>query len=170
MRGTSRARSVKKSNSVRVREEGPTEMGDQWLDEFIPYRLYRTTARLNAKLLSKLRGLRINPARWRVLSVLKAYGPLSIGEIAEATLTEQPTISRVVAQLEKEQRVLRRMSAKDSRVAEISLTRHGVDTFNQIVPAALQHQELALRGISSKELAALMAILGKIEHNIQLYE
>jgi DNA-binding MarR family transcriptional regulator len=169
MRGAPRSRNIKKSKVSRA-ADAASEMGDQWLDSFIPYRLYRTTARLNAKLLSKLRVLRINPARWRVLSVLKAYGPLSIGEIAEATLTEQPTVSRVVAQLEKEGRVVRRLSAEDSRVAEISLTKQGVDTFNQIVPAALQHQELALRGISQKDLAALVAILSKIENNIQLYE
>lgn len=166
MRGAQKSRVARRGKSGRA-GNGEAEMGDQWLDDFIPYRLYRATTRLNAKLLSRLRALRINPARWRVLSVLKAYGPLSIGEIAEATLSEQPTVSRVVAQLEKEERVVRRLSAEDSRVAEISLTRQGVDAFNQIVPTALKHQELAFRDVSQKDIAALVAILNKIENNIQ---
>lgn len=170
MRGTLNSLSVKKNKTGRAAKQGDPEMGDKWLDSFIPYRLYRATTKLNAKLLSRLRALRINPARWRVLSVLKAYGPLSIGEIAEATLTEQPAVSRVVAQLEKEERVMRRSSEADSRVAEISLTRQGVEAFNQIVPSALKHQELAFRDISQKDIAALVAILNKIESNIQLYE
>jgi MarR family transcriptional regulator, organic hydroperoxide resistance regulator len=169
MRGAQKSRGGKKSKSSRA-GGGNAEMGDQWLDDFIPYRLYRATTKLNAKLLSRLRALRINPARWRVLSVLKAYGPLSIGEIAEATLSEQPTVSRVVAQLEKEERVVRRLSAEDSRVAEISLTKQGVDAFNQIVPTALKHQELAFRDVSQKDIAALMTLLNKIESNLQLYE
>lgn len=166
MRVAQKSRGARRSKSGRA-GNGGAEMGDQWLDDFIPYRLYRATTKLNAKLLSRLRTLRINPARWRVLSVLKAYGPLSIGEIAEATLSEQPTVSRVVAQLEKEERVVRRLSAEDSRVAEISLTRQGVDAFNQIVPTALKHQELAFRDVSQKDIAALVAILNKIENNIQ---
>jgi DNA-binding MarR family transcriptional regulator len=144
--------------------------GDNWLDAFIPYRLYRATAKLNGKLLTRLRSLRINPSRWRVLSVLKAYGALSIGEIAQATLTEQPTVSRVVAQLEKEGRVLRRSSARDSRVVQISLTQQGIDAFNQIATTALKHEELAFRDISRKEIALLLAILDQIEDNMQASE
>lgn len=147
-----------------------TEDADRWLDSFIPYRLYRVTNKLNAKLLNRLRTQRINPSQWRVLSVLKAYGALSIGGIVDATLMEQPTVSRVVAQLEKEERVTRRLSAADSRVAEISLTKQGIDAFNQIVPSALKHQELAFRDISQKDIATLVTILNKIESNFQLYE
>ena len=47
------------------------------------------------------------------------YGPMSIGGIVETTLMEQPTTSRVVAQLEREGHVGRRLSDRDSRVAEI---------------------------------------------------
>ncbi len=50
----------------------------------------------------------MSSSQWRVISVLKAYGALSIGEIVEATLMEQPTISRVVARLEKTDLVARR--------------------------------------------------------------
>jgi DNA-binding MarR family transcriptional regulator len=147
-----------------------SESADRWLDAFIPYRLYRVTSRVNARLLSRLRAQRINPSQWRVLSVLKAYGSLSIGGIVDATLMEQPTVSRVVAQLEREGRVMRRLSATDSRVAEISLTPGGLAAFNQIVPAALKHQELAFRDIQQKDIAALVAILSRIESNIQTYE
>ena len=55
------------------------EAGDNWIEGFVPYRLYRVTNRLNAKLLGKLKSLRINPSQWRVLSVLKAYGTLNMG-------------------------------------------------------------------------------------------
>ena len=70
------------------------DSGDNWIEAFVPYRLYRATNRLNAKLLGKLKSQRINPSQWRVLSVLRAYGTLNIGQIAEVTLMEQPTVSR----------------------------------------------------------------------------
>jgi DNA-binding MarR family transcriptional regulator len=98
---------------------------------------------------------------------LKAYGALSIGEIVEATLMEQPTISRVVSRLEKNDLVARRSSTRDSRMALISLTAAGAEVFKQIVPAAMRHQELALEGIPRKEIAQLVATLERIEQNIE---
>lgn len=144
--------------------------GDRWLDTYIPYRLYCATAKLNGKLLSRLRASRINPARWRVLGVLRAYGSLSVGQIAEATLTEQPTVSRVVAQLEREGRVRRRLSTEDSRVTRISLTRQGVEAFNQIAPTALRHEALAIRGLSKDEISTLLALLDQVEDNIRAHD
>ncbi|MGH8138955.1 MAG: MarR family winged helix-turn-helix transcriptional regulator [Steroidobacteraceae bacterium] len=144
--------------------------GDRWLDGFIPYRLYRATRKLGARLHTRLRALRISPSQWRVLSVLKAFGDLSIGEIVEATLMEQPTISRVVARLERDGRVKRRLSSRDSRMALISLTASGVEAFKQIIPAALRHQDEALQGVGRKEIARLVATLEKIERNIESHD
>jgi DNA-binding MarR family transcriptional regulator len=83
---------------------------------------------------------------------------------------EQPTISRVVARLEKNGLVTRRASTRDSRMALISLTAPGVEVFKQIIPAALRHQELALNGIGRKEIAQVVATLDKIEENIESSE
>jgi DNA-binding MarR family transcriptional regulator len=79
-------------------------------------------------------------------------------------------VSRVVARLERAGKVTRRPSARDSRVAEISLTAAGVEAFNQIVPAALRHQELAFRDISAREIAQLVATLKRVESNIEATE
>jgi DNA-binding MarR family transcriptional regulator len=141
--------------------------GDLWLDSFFPYRLYRASKKLQLRLQTRLRAMRMSPSQWRVISVLKAYGALSIGEIVEATLMEQPTISRVVSRLEKNGLVTRRPSTRDSRMALISLTTPGVEMFKQIIPAALRHQELALSGIGRKEIALVVATLERIEQNIE---
>lgn len=143
--------------------------GDQWLQNYIPYLLYRATNKLNSRLLTRLRQMKINPSQWRVLSVLKAYGTLSVSEIVEHTLMEQPTVSRVVAQLEQEGRVIRAASAADSRVTRVTLTDAGIEAFNAIIPAALRHQELALQQLTPEEIKTLTEILSKIESNIELY-
>ncbi len=144
-----------------------TRTGDLWLDSFFPYRLYRASKKLQLRLHARLRTLRMSSSQWRVISVLKAYGALSIGEIVEATLMEQPTISRVVSRLEKNGMVARRSSTRDSRMALISLTNAGLDAFKQIIPTAMRQQELALDGIARKEIAQLIATLEKIESNIE---
>ncbi len=144
-----------------------TRTGDLWLDNFFPYRLYRASKKLQLRLQTRLRALRMSSTQWRVISVLKAYGALSIGEIVAATLMEQPTISRAVSRLERSGLVARRPSTRDSRMTLISLTGAGLEAFRQVIPAAMRHQELALEGIGRKEIAQLIATLEKIEDNIE---
>jgi MarR family transcriptional regulator, organic hydroperoxide resistance regulator len=154
------------AGSGRARRAEPNVTANRWLDDFVPYQLYRVTNKLNARLLKRLKSMRINSSQWRVLSVLRAYGPMSIGGIVETTLMEQPTTSRVVAQLERVGHVRRKLSDRDSRVAEISITAAGLQAFEGIVPAALKHQSLAFQNVSAKETAQLVETLRKIENNI----
>ena len=149
------------------RSERRVPTGDQWLDGFFPYRLYRASEKLQLRLQARLRAHHMSTSEWRVISVLKSYGAMSIGEIVEATLMEQPTSSRVVARLEKNGLVSRRASTRDSRMALISLSPAGLEVFKQIIPAALRHQELALAGIARKEVAQVIATLEKLEENIE---
>lgn len=163
--GTARAGAAKGRRPASAQRQAGIE-ANYWLDDFLPYRLYRVTNKLNARLLTRLKKMRINASQWRVLSVLRAYGAMSIGRIVETTLMEQPTTSRVVAQLERLGHVQRRPSDLDSRVAEISITAAGLEAFESIVPAALKHQSLAFENTSPKEIALLVDILKRIEHNI----
>lgn len=144
--------------------------GNNWLDDYLPYQLYRLTNRLNQRLQARLRSQGVKPSRWRVLSVLRSRGTLTIGKIADHTLMEQPTVSRVIIQLEKEGLATRQVSAGDSRATEVSLTPAGIRKLDAIVTTAHHHQQEALAGLSPAELDTLRAILGRIEQNIDLHQ
>jgi DNA-binding MarR family transcriptional regulator len=141
--------------------------GDRWLDAYKPYLIYRVAAKLSARTSAQLKPLHMNITRWRVISVLKSHGSLSINGIAKATHVEQPTMSRVVAQLEREGLVARsRIPGLDSRISKIHLTTQGVDIFNRVLPSALMHERIAFLDIGNKEIASFLATLAKIEKNI----
>ena len=140
--------------------------GNKWLDGFVPYQVYRITNGLNQRLRSRLRRLHINISRWRVLSVLRAFGTLTVNEIAELAVMEQPTVSRTVSQLVRDGLVSRASSKRDSRFVEISMTADGQRAFQEIYPIALEHQTTALRGFSAKEIATLSGYLHRIQDNI----
>ena len=141
--------------------------GDHWLDDYVPYRLYRVTHKLNSRLLTRLRDTKLSPSKWRVLSVLRASGTLSLTGIVEQTLMRQPTVSRVVARLEREGRVVREPSRQDSRVVRVRLTAKGMQTFAEVVPTALRHQSIALEGVPRRDLDVLVRVLERIERNIE---
>lgn len=144
--------------------------GDKWLRSFIPYLLYRTSNQLNQRIRSRLRESGVNLARWRVLAVLRAYGELNLGQIVELTVMQQPSISRVVTQLEREGLARRKISRKDSRVVNVSLTAAGEKAFREIYPTAQKHQERALQGFTKKEINTLTSFLRRIQDNIEADE
>jgi len=144
--------------------------GDKWLRNFVPYLMYRITNQLTRRIRSRLRKSGINITRWRVLAVLRAYGKLSLGRIVELTVMEQPSVSRVVTQLEREGLVKRKVSTEDSRVVHVSLTRAGDKAFQTIYPTAERHQEGALSGFSRKEINTLKSYLHRIQENIEAEE
>ena len=144
--------------------------GDRWLQNFIPYLIYRITNQLNQRLRGRLRKSGINISRWRVLSVLRARGELTLGRIVDLTAMDQPAVSRVVAQLEQEGLALRAVSTKDSRFVNVNLTPAGEQAFQDIYPAAQRHQERALSGFSKKEIASLKSFLRRIQENIRADE
>ncbi len=143
------------------------QAGDRWLDGFVPYQLYRISNSLNQRLRSRLRRGSMSLSRWRVLAVLRAFGTLSINEIAELTVMEQPTVSRTVSHLVRDGLVDRRAAQQDSRFMEVSLTPAGHRTFENIYPVAVAHQTTALEGFSDSEIDALRTFLRRIQTNLE---
>lgn len=140
--------------------------GDNWLDGFVPYQIYRITNSLNQRLRARLRRLPMSLSRWRVLGVLQANGTLTINAIADLAAMEQPTVSRTVTQLVRQKLVSRRAASTDSRFSEVSLTRAGQEAFEAIHPIATEHQTVALRGFNKSEIRTLRAYLQRIQDNI----
>jgi DNA-binding MarR family transcriptional regulator len=149
-------------------DPGDMETGNGWLSDFTPYLLYRVVNRLNNRLLARLKSLDVSPSQWRVLSVLRSHGTLTIGKIVEYTLMEQSTVSRVIDQLEKDKFARRRAAAEDSRMIQVLLTREGVDAFEKILPAALRHEKIAMEGFTAREISTLKGYLVRLENNITI--
>jgi DNA-binding MarR family transcriptional regulator len=64
-------------------------------------------------------------AQWRALSVLRADGPMRVGELARASRTTQPGMTRLVGQLEELGLVEKQADPADSRASVISATDAG---------------------------------------------
>jgi DNA-binding MarR family transcriptional regulator len=88
--------------------------------------------RLHAAAIRLLRALRrqdaatgVGPARLSALSVIVFRGPLTLGALAEAEQVRPPTMSRIVAGLEREGYVRRATDAADRRRAHLHATAAG---------------------------------------------
>ncbi|HWU01782.1 MAG TPA: MarR family winged helix-turn-helix transcriptional regulator [Novosphingobium sp.] len=158
---------MEQGDTVTARVEGADSGdGNNWLAGSLPYKIYRVSSLMNLRLQGRLKAKGINLSQWRVLSVLRSCGRISMGQIVEQTLMEQPTISRVIAQLQQDGLVMREASSEDSRVSLISLSPSGLAMFDDIAPQAARHQATALEGFGPDDVATLVRLLSHIEDNI----
>jgi DNA-binding MarR family transcriptional regulator len=97
------------------------------------------------------------------LSVIVFGGPLSLGALARAEQVRPPTISRVVAQLERRGLVRREADAEDGRVQRVRATPKG----RRVLEAGRARRVASLAAL----LAALApADLAALERSAQLIE
>lgn len=137
---------------------------NKWLQRFLSDHLHQLNNQLSRRLRSRLRKEGINISRWRVLMVLQVYRKLDAVDIADLTVMEQPSVRRILVQLEQKGLVKRNIQQEG---AHFVLTAAGEKAFKHIYSAAIGYQELALRGFSRAEGDAFIGFLQRIRANIE---
>jgi DNA-binding MarR family transcriptional regulator len=126
--------------------------------------------RLHSAAIHLLRRLRkqddragISAARLSALSVVVFAGPVTMGQLADAEQVAPPTMTRLVAAMERDGLVDRRPDAEDGRVAWIHASPKGI----RILHAARERRVATLAAdvaaLDPAERALLAAAAGAIE-------
>jgi DNA-binding MarR family transcriptional regulator len=134
-------------------------------DRFLPYLINRTATQINRRLLDILEQHGLTLTHWRVLAFLSRQDDLSIGELAQATMTEQSTLSRSLRSLEERGYVRRRGSSTDTRAVHVHLEAKGRKIFESILDPALELEAIYMAGISPRDQQTLRRLLLKVLAN-----
>ena len=143
------------------REESPVPL------EMLPYLMNRVTSRANQLWVKTLREHGLTVGRWQVLSVLSRFDGSRIGTIADLSGGEQPAVSRVIDQMERDGLVSRRPSLQDSRAVEVWITARGREVFTNLMPEADAFVQRMLRNLSAAEVRQLSGLLERIFSDLQ---
>ena len=148
-------------------ENLPTELvTGSPLEDYLPYQLFRIVNRLTLNLKNDLRPAKMTLARWRTLSVLNAEDGRSMGELSAYMVVEQPALSRIVDQMERDQLVTRRHASSDNRIVRVFLTSEGRRMFRDIRPLELHHYAQLIDGLEPGELQQFEKLLHLLWQNI----
>ena len=133
----------------------------------------RAADRLHSAAIHLLRVLReedvasgVSAARLSALSVVVFAGPVTLGRLAAAEQVRPPTISGVVAGLERDGLVRRRPDARDRRVQWVHATAKGRRVLSRARRRRIGAFVSRLRGLSSEELATLERAADLIEQAV----
>jgi len=135
--------------------------------EMLPYLMNRVTNRANQLWVRTLREHGLTIGRWQVLSVLSRFDGSRIGTIADLSGGEQPAVSRVIDQMERDGLVSRSPSLQDSRAVEVWITQRGRDIFSNLMPEADAFVQQLSRSLSDDEVRQLSALLERIFSDLQ---
>jgi DNA-binding MarR family transcriptional regulator len=122
---------------------------------------FETADRLHSAAIHLLRRLRVRdresgvgPAQLSALSVLVFGGPRSLGELADAEQVRPPTMSRIVAGLERAG-LVRRHATEDGRRVRLEASAKGTKILQEGRQRRVESLAKALALLSEKELRQL---------------
>ena len=135
--------------------------------EMLPYLLNRVTSRANQLWVTTLRDHGLTIGRWQVLSVLSRFDGSRIGTIADLSGGEQPAVSRVIDQMQRDGLVTRRPALDDSRAVEVWITPRGRELTTELMPHAEAFVERMLRKLNDSEIKQMTQFLERLFSDLQ---
>ena len=130
-----------------------------FLDGYLPYLLAQAAYLISAQFHRHLAARGIRVSVWRLLATLAGRNGLTVGELADQMLLQQPTVTKIVGRLEAEGLVQRSPSSADRRQVIVDLTKRGRATVSVLLEEAAQHQDQVLSLYSKAEVELLFRML-----------
>jgi MarR family transcriptional regulator, organic hydroperoxide resistance regulator len=137
------------------------------LSEYLPYLINRVGAALVERFTQDaLDATHLTIGMWRLLLVLSNQGGTRQVDLAGLTSIEVSNVSRLVTRLIQMDLVSRARSATSNREVVVELTSKGKSLVAGLVPVAIRLEQIAMRGVSKKELAAAKHVLRQMHQNL----
>ncbi|MBS0381302.1 MAG: MarR family transcriptional regulator [Proteobacteria bacterium] len=135
------------------------------LEKFVPYQLSIVSNTVSEDIAREYRErFDLGTTEWRVMAVLARYDGdgLSARAVARLTAMDKVAISRALARLVANGRVLRRTHRGDKRRSVLRLSAEGWRIHDVVAPLARQHERAFLERLDADEQRALARILDKL--------
>ena len=138
------------------------------LADSIGYKLFQSSRLINNRLNQTFRsnGYPITHEQWQLLSRLFEKDSQSQQSLATLNERDEPSVSRLVANMERNGLVERRAHPTDKRMNLVFLTEESKRMKEDYTASAVQTLEEATRGIDRDELAQCMRTLDRIRRNL----
>jgi DNA-binding MarR family transcriptional regulator len=135
------------------------------LQVYLPYLLNRAAIRFADAFCDVVRPYDISIGMWRVLAAVRWQPGIRMGELAQATSIEISTLSRQVSAMERRALLKRGRSRDDARAVEVVLTPEGERMVEEILPRALECQDILVGGLSEDDVQQLYRLLAAVFRN-----
>jgi MarR family transcriptional regulator, organic hydroperoxide resistance regulator len=133
-----------------------------FVEEHLLYLLARVSHVLSSEFHHQLRRRGIAVPVWRVLSSLTGSKGETVTGLAEVCLLQQPTMTKLLDRMVRDELVARSQDARDRRVVRVALTPKGEALAAELTRAAEQHEASVLARFPDIENSGLRDVLRTI--------
>jgi DNA-binding MarR family transcriptional regulator len=104
--------------------------------------------------------------QWIILDLLYREGALTQQDLAESSLKDAPTVTRILDILQQKKYIRRLAHPNDRRKFVIDLMENGKQIHALILPLAQSFRKAAYQKISNEEMLVFSKVLHKIQENL----
>ena len=134
----------------------------------IPFALARVFRRWRKLLDERLKDLGVTQARWTTMVYLHKSGEgLTQRDLASRMAIENPTLVRLLDNLEGQGLVQRKACEEDRRARRLFLTPQGTDFMGVLYARSEELRNQLLDGVSEKDLKATLKVMDRILSNAE---
>ncbi|AZV95515.1 MarR family winged helix-turn-helix transcriptional regulator [Kerstersia gyiorum] len=140
----------------------PAEPTPTFIDDYLPALLAQASQLISTEFHEVVRRHNLSVTEWRILSTLLGAGEISIGNLAQVTLTKQPTVTRLLDRLETLGHLRRIAHESDRRITLVRITDTGQALIADLAVQAKRHEEEVLARLAPLDSEALKATLRRV--------
>lgn len=137
------------------------------LQDFLPYLLNRAGLRVGLMFSRDIEHYDVTLPMWRVMIELWHNGDHRLGELSERTSIDLSTLSRLLVAMQRKNLIIRRRSGLDGRALSLALTERGLELTEKIAPYAVHYEDVAMRGMNTRDVKKLKELLKKVYLNLE---
>ncbi len=136
-----------------------------FVDDYLPALLAQASHLISSEFHAVVRHHGVSVNEWRVLATLASAQPgaaYATGELAQVTVTKQPTLSRLLDRLLAAGLVERLAQAGDRRYTLVGITPQGLKLVQGLITAAREHEQRVLEPFGLQKAEALKRTLRRM--------
>jgi DNA-binding MarR family transcriptional regulator len=116
----------------------------RFVDDYLPALLAQASQLISSEFHEVARQQGFSVSEWRVMASLAGSEPISIGQLAQVTVTKQPTVTRLLDRMESRGQVERLPHDSDRRITLVRITPAGTKAVEHLMELAREHERRVL--------------------------
>jgi DNA-binding MarR family transcriptional regulator len=139
-----------------------SERSERFVHDYLGYLLGQANHALFKDFEAVVRQAGLGSLEWRVLATLSDQPPMSVGQLAQEVLSQQPTVTKLLQRLAVQGWVTLTDDPQDQRRTLVRVTTAGQEKVAPLTRQARAHEAQALDGLSAAEVQRLKTQLRRL--------
>lgn len=138
-----------------------------FLDDALGFNIYRASLLVRRELMQALSEYEMTPEQWTLMATLwSTERPLNQSEIAQLTLKDKHTVSRIIKRLERDGWIKKKIHPEDWRITMIQPTKRSMSFKEDVQKRLFSHFDDILKDFPDEEVEMLVRSLKKLRRTL----